>query len=161
KTCTNSMTTNCLTEPSALSSQLERDGFAILPVCLDESSLHQLCRAIDGEKYGQRNLLEEPIVRQLARSNAVRTVVSSELASHYFAVKCTVFNKTPAANWKVPWHQDLTIPVRDRIDVERFGRWTIKDGVQNVQPPHEILSRILAMRIHLDENDADNGPLCV
>ena len=155
------MTTNGLTEHSELSSQVERDGFAILPVCLDESSLNQLGCAIGGEKYGQRNLLEEPIVRQLARSNAVRTAVSSVLGSHYFAVKCTFFNKTPTANWKVPWHQDLTITVRDRIDVEGFGPWTIKDGVQNVQPPQEILSRILAMRIHLDENDADNGPLRV
>lgn len=36
-------------------------------------------------------------------------------------VKGIVFDKTPAANWKVPWHQDLTICVERRIDVNGFG----------------------------------------
>jgi ectoine hydroxylase-related dioxygenase (phytanoyl-CoA dioxygenase family) len=146
---------------SELAFQVEREGYAILPVCFDEPSLGQLCRAMAEEKYGQRNLLGEPIVKQLALSNAVQAVVGSVLGSHFFAVKGTFFNKTPNANWKVPWHQDLTIMVRDRVDVEGFGPWTVKDGVQNVQPPYEILTRILAVRVHLDENDADNGPLRV
>ena len=59
------------------------------------------------------------------------------------------------------WHQDLTITVRNRVDAPGFAPWTIKDGVQNVQPPADILERILAIRIHLDDNDIENGPLRV
>lgn len=146
---------------SDLASRVEYDGFAIVPACLDESVVTQICGSMDDDKYGRRNLLGDPIVQQVALSNAVRSVVASVLGPVFFAVKATFFNKTPSANWKVPWHQDLTITVRDRINLAGFGPWTVKDGVLNVQPPVEILTEILAVRIHLDINDGDNGPLRV
>jgi ectoine hydroxylase-related dioxygenase (phytanoyl-CoA dioxygenase family) len=76
-------------------------------------------------------------------------------------VKATFFNKTQESNWKVAWHQDLTIMVRKRREVAGFGPWTIKEGIVHVQPTAEILSRILAIRLHLDESGADSGPLRV
>jgi ectoine hydroxylase-related dioxygenase (phytanoyl-CoA dioxygenase family) len=59
------------------------------------------------------------------------------------------------------WHQDLTIAVRERRDVDGFGSWTVKAGVLHVQPPADIMSGILAIRLHLDESELDNGPLRV
>jgi hypothetical protein len=66
-------------------------------------------------------------------------------------VKATLFDKTPDANWLVPWHQDLTISVKERVDIDGFGPWTVKAGVLSVQPPVSILERMLAIRIHLDD----------
>jgi len=71
------------------------------------------------------------------------------------------FNKTQSANWKVVWHQDLTISVRERRDFDGFGSWTMKDGVLHVQPPADVMSGMLAIRLHLDESGSDNGPLRV
>ena len=72
-----------------------------------------------------------------------------------------LFNKTQSSNWKVTWHQDLTIAVRERREVDGFGPWTMKAGILHVQPPAEIMSRMLAIRLHLDESGPDNGPLRV
>ncbi len=35
----------------------------------------------------------------------------------------------------------------------------MKTGVQHVQPPVAILERMLTVRVHLDDCDAENGPL--
>jgi hypothetical protein len=39
-----------------------------------------------------------------------------------------LFDKIPDANWKVLRHQDVTIAVQEKIEVEGFGPWTIKAG---------------------------------
>ena len=57
------------------------------------------------------------------------------------------------------WHQDLTIAVREQHPVIGFGPWTTKAGIWHVQPPSEVMSAMLAIRLHLDENDCNNGPL--
>jgi hypothetical protein len=55
------------------------------------------------------------------------------------------------ANWKVAWHQDLTIAVRHRIEVPGFGPWSVKDGVPHVRSPIESLEQMLTVRLHLDD----------
>ena len=70
-------------------------------------------------------------------------------------------DKTSEANWNVAWHQDLSIAVRERMDVRGFGPWSIKAGVVHVQPPREVLERMVTLRLHLDDCMAENGPLRV
>jgi ectoine hydroxylase-related dioxygenase (phytanoyl-CoA dioxygenase family) len=113
-------------------------------------------------EHALRNLLERvPVVRELAESDRVRTLAEQALDGPAFVIRGLYFDKTPAANWLVPWHQDLTIAVRDRRDAAGFGPWSRKDGVVHVQPPEPWLSRRFAVRIHLDDCGADNGPLRV
>jgi ectoine hydroxylase-related dioxygenase (phytanoyl-CoA dioxygenase family) len=83
------------------------------------------------------------------------------LGPECFAVRGIFFNKTRTSNWKVAWHQDLTIAVRERKNVEGFGPWTMKAGVLHVQPPCEVMAGMLAIRLHMDESGCDNGPLRV
>ena len=149
------------TSHEEIASAIERDGFAIIQNCLNELTVKQLCESLDDTQYGQRNLLREPVIQELARSREVRGLVASLLGPNCFAVKGIFFNKTQKSNWKVPWHQDLTITVHDRVEVEGFGPWTTKSGVVNVQPREDVLRGILAIRIHLDANDYQNGPLHV
>lgn len=59
-----------------------------------------------------------------------------------FAVKGTFFNKTQESNWKVAWHQDLTILVRERREVHGFGPWTVKAGIVHVQPPASVVGSL-------------------
>jgi ectoine hydroxylase-related dioxygenase (phytanoyl-CoA dioxygenase family) len=110
---------------------------------------------------GTRHLLDIPAVQELARSQTVRAVAEAALGKECFAVRGILFDKTPGANWKVTWHQDLTIAVRDRRNVEGFGPWSVKEGVPHVQPPVDILERMVAVRVHLDECGPDNGPVRV
>ena len=155
------MDINAPNSSEQLSNSVERDGFAIIPRCLDDSLIKRLSESLDDTQYGQRNLLKQPIIQKLARSQEVRGVITPVLGPNCFAVKGILFNKTQKSNWKVPWHQDLTITVQERIEVEGFGPWTIKGGVVNVQPRENVLGGILAIRIHLDANDRQNGPLRV
>jgi ectoine hydroxylase-related dioxygenase (phytanoyl-CoA dioxygenase family) len=144
-----------------LQERIERDGFAVVPSCLDDETVEHLCSHLSDTLYGIRNLLAVPTVRELAVSAPVRTLAETVLGKNCFAVKGTFFNKTQESNWKVAWHQDLTIMVQVRREVHGYGPWTVKEGIVHAQPPADIMSRILAVRLHLDESEAENGPLRV
>jgi ectoine hydroxylase-related dioxygenase (phytanoyl-CoA dioxygenase family) len=144
-----------------LAFNVERNGFAVIPLCLDEGTVERLRDRLADGKHAQRNLLSVPAVRELAASRPVREIVGTVLGPRCFAVRGILFNKTEQSNWKVAWHQDLTIAVRERHEIDGFGPWTTKAGVMHVQPPAEIMSHMLAIRLHLDESEPDNGPLRV
>lgn len=110
---------------------------------------------------GTRNLLDAPEIQTLARSAQIRDLIEPILGPNCFAVRGIYFDKTAGANWKVPYHQDLSIAVRARHEVEGFGPWSIKSGVAHVQPPTEILENMLTLRLHLDACDENNGALRV
>ncbi len=59
------------------------------------------------------------------------------------------------------WHQDSALPLRERHDAPGRGPWSVKDGVAYAHAPASALSKVLAIRVHLDESDAANGPLRV
>ncbi len=146
---------------SAFKALLEQDGFAVVSACLDEATVELLSKQFDDTRYPERNLLSVPSVQDLAKSKPVREIMEAVLGPECFAVRGIFFNKTRRSNWKVVWHQDLTIAVRERRDVNGFGPWTMKAGVLHVQPPPKVLNGILAIRLHLDESGVDNGPLRV
>jgi ectoine hydroxylase-related dioxygenase (phytanoyl-CoA dioxygenase family) len=58
-------------------------------------------------------------------------------------------------------HQDLSIPVRARIDHESLSGWSDKDGMLFVQPPDEVLDQLVAVRLHIDACGLEDGPLRV
>jgi hypothetical protein len=54
-------------------------------------------------------------------------------------VRILAFDKTPETNWGVPWHQDRTVAVKRRVDVDGFGPWSVKAGMPHVVPPEALL----------------------
>jgi hypothetical protein len=76
-------------------------------------------------------------------------------------VRVVLFDKTAGTNWGVAWHQDRTIAVRERKDIDGFGPWSVKDGIVHVEPPIEILDDMVTLRLHLDDCGEENGPLRV
>jgi ectoine hydroxylase-related dioxygenase (phytanoyl-CoA dioxygenase family) len=76
-------------------------------------------------------------------------------------VRAILFDKTAETNWALAWHQDRTICVKKRIEVSGFGPWTIKQGMQHVAPPFDLLSRMVTLRVHLDDVPATNAPLLI
>jgi ectoine hydroxylase-related dioxygenase (phytanoyl-CoA dioxygenase family) len=77
------------------------------------------------------------------------------------AVQCTFFEKSAAINWLVPVHQDLGIPVAERVDHPALRAWSEKEGSLFVQPPADFLAQLIAVRLHLDPCTAQDGPLRV
>jgi hypothetical protein len=128
---------------------------------LNSGSNREAVRSRRGAVFARRNLLDVPQVVDLVTSHALSNLVRAVLGEGARAVRGILFDKTPDANWLVPWHQDLSIAVRERRDVPGFGPWSVKAGVHHVQPPREVLDQMLTVRIHLDACPADNGPLRV
>jgi ectoine hydroxylase-related dioxygenase (phytanoyl-CoA dioxygenase family) len=76
-------------------------------------------------------------------------------------VQCTLFVKSPTNNWLVSLHQDLSIPVAERVDNPECHGWSEKEGGLFVQPPDSVLADIVAVRLHLGDCDQNNGALQV
>ncbi|HEX8455025.1 MAG TPA: phytanoyl-CoA dioxygenase family protein [Longimicrobium sp.] len=152
---------------------LEEDAYAIVPHVIGRAEVERLLHALDAaggaegarrreSVYAIRNLLDAvPEVRALAESPAVRALVEPVLGASAFPVRGILFDKTPDANWKVAWHQDLAIAVRERRETPGFGPWSEKAGVTHVQPPAAVLERMLTVRVHLDDCGLENGPVHV
>ena len=163
--------------------QLTRDGWCVVPSVLGGEQVEALTEALRdfmaggngmgesgaassarrraGETFALRGALQVPYARDLCRSAVLHDLVRPILGENAHAVRGIVFDKTPAANWKVPWHQDLTIAVSARHETPGFGPWSEKAGVTHVQPPTSVLANMLTTRLHLDDCDARNGPLRV
>lgn len=152
--------------------ELDERGFVILPDFADLKTVAQLgeavekaltsrnCHARGGSAYAMRNLLQTiPAARSFSSSPEVKCLLKCVFGKDGFPVEGILFDKTTAANWKVGWHQDLTIPVCQREDRNGFGPWSVKDGVVHVQPPAFVLEQMLTIRLHLDDCNTDNGPL--
>ncbi len=156
------------------SSELDRNGFAIVEGLLNRDAIQQLIAQLDslddnsvdarhrrGNAFARRNLLNLPFIDSLAKSLEIMKLIRTALGDGAHAVRGILFDKTPESNWTVPWHQDLSIAVKERRDVPGFGPWSNKAGVVHVQPPIEVLQRMLTVRITIDDCDATNGPLRV
>jgi len=145
-----------------MSQALSNDGFAVQTGLISGERIESLKAALAtlDARHGLRNLLRNcPEVVSLAAG--LKPLVASHLGDSAFPVRGLFFDKIPGANWEVGWHQDLSIAVAERMDVPGFSGWSVKQGVVHVQPPAIVLENMLTLRLHLDDCDADNGPLRV
>ena len=157
----------------AYAATFRRDGYFVCEDVLSIDEVERLRRAVaelpnraevrrKQHVYGVRNLLEIcPPARDLAANSRVRSFATAVLGDNAFAVRAIFFDKVQGANWSLFWHQDNVIAVQDRREAPGFSAWSNKAGVWQVQPPAEILARMVAVRVHLDDCGADNGPLRV
>ena len=149
-------------------------GFAMVPDVVDDLTIDSLLKELElvsGDSavrrkgnlpFAIRNLVKlVPSASRLAASEAVVTIARALVGDGAILVRSLFFDKIVEANWKVVWHQDRTIAVRRRIEADGFGPWTIKAGIPHVQPPHSVLEKMIALRIHLDDTGELNGALKV
>lgn len=151
-----------------MDAEFEESGFLLIervvPAELLEPLRAEADRLLGGSDHraGVRNALSlSQMLAELGSDGQPAEFARHLLGPDARPTKLTVFDKTAQANWKVPWHQDLTITVRERLEVAGFGPWSVKDGATNVQPPASILKQIVAIRIHLDDTSITNGALRV
>ncbi|HEX4796850.1 MAG TPA: phytanoyl-CoA dioxygenase family protein [Humisphaera sp.] len=150
-----------------INASIGRDGFAVVEGVLSSDVAAEIIAALDDsgkqtDLHARRNLLRDVrAVYALAQSSSIRGLVEPLLGPAARPVRGLFFDKTPNANWKVAWHQDLSIAVKKRVEQPGFGPWSVKQGIQHVQPPAQILQNMLTIRLHLDDCLVDNGPLLV
>jgi hypothetical protein len=149
-----------------LHESIDTQGFAIIPGVLSDTEVnHLLARltqsSLRRSRAGIRHVLGNSLVAELARDARLLDTAASVLDGNAFPFRATLFDKSPRVNWLVVWHQDTALPLRKRHDVSGWGPWSVKDGVVYAHAPAMVLSRIVALRIHLDDSTPLNGPLRV
>lgn len=157
-----------------LLSQIECDGFAIMRRVVSAncvSELRDLCSLPDenpavarrGDSvYGIRHLLSAvPRVHEIVSHPPFLPLVAAVVGQSVKPVMGVFFDKPPGANWPVAWHQDVTIRVRERLEVPGFEPRPVRDGVVHLLPPVELSEQMLTLRIHLDDASSSHGALRV
>jgi len=144
-------------------SPLQTYGYQIQRSIFQESQLKELRIEADHvAKIDQstcvRNLTaKSQVFYDLAHSAVLKDLIPPDLVP----VRSILFDKTESENWSVAWHQDLTISVKSKVDVDGYSPWSFKDGHPHVQPPQELLDNMVTLRIHLDDTPSTNGALRV
>jgi hypothetical protein len=141
----------------------EANGFALVPGVLSKEACRSMAARVrpDSASGGTRCLLAESWCAGLARRLRDHPLLSRLVPAAHVAVQCTYFEKSPGRNWLVPIHQDLSIPVAERVESPGLGGWSEKEGALFVQPPASLLEALVAIRVHLDDCAAEEGPLRV
>ncbi len=161
-------------ETTKSSSELKENGFTILDSIYTEQEIEQILSIIEQvdksketfrrstELFAIRQFLTEfPNVRSLLFNEKLKNLIQEIVGENYFVVKSIYFDKPETSNWYVSYHQDLTISVSKKVELENFGSWTVKQNQFAVQPPISILENVFTIRIHLDDTEESNGALRV
>jgi ectoine hydroxylase-related dioxygenase (phytanoyl-CoA dioxygenase family) len=154
--------------------EIAENGFAVIDDVFSEHEVASILNIIEqadtskptfrksDDLFAIRQFLKEvPEVIPSIFTEQLSSVINEIFGNEYFVVKSIYFDKPGASNWFVSYHQDLTISVDQKIELEGFGPWSVKQNQYAVQPPLNILERNFTVRIHLDDTDENNGALRV
>ena len=141
---------------------LPEAGFAKAPFRLDTAAMAQVAALFDALPADQPGPRINPrALRTLPALRLVQEAATTLLGPDARPVRALLFDERDGANWALGWHQDRTIEVAERVEVEGFGAFTVKQGRLHVAPPIAVVERMLTVRVHVDAVDADNGVLLV
>jgi hypothetical protein len=154
-----------------LREEVEDRGFGFRRQALESGQLRELLSLLfpgggagpePRAPHALRNVLwdRSGVAGALARFGVDR-LAGEALGGEAFPINALYFDKTAGANWKVPCHQDVMVPVAERVEEAGFSGWSEKAGVVHVEPPSEVLERLVAIRIHFDDCAASSGALSV
>ena len=154
--------------------ELEENGYSILANVYSESEINQILGCLKHAEQNEssflktkdlfaiRQLVENvPELSKLLFNKKLTELISNLFQSNCFLTKAIYFDKPSESNWFVAYHQDLSISVDKKANLENYVNWTFKKGQYGVQPPIKILQDTITIRIHLDDTNKDNGALKV
>ncbi|WP_299246809.1 phytanoyl-CoA dioxygenase family protein [uncultured Aquimarina sp.] len=154
--------------------KFHKQGFETISNIYSNQEINELIRVLESldtensnfrktkDLFAIRQFLKEvPEIKGLIFNDRLKQLVEKHFGKDYFMVKSIYFDKPPASNWFVSYHQDLSISVNKKEMISGYTNWTIKKDQFGVQPPLEILENIFTIRIHLDDTDENNGALKV
>lgn len=157
--------------------QINSNGFTIINQVYTESEIKKLISLIENrtesnpENATFRKSQDLFAIRQFHKevpetldfifNQNLKDIMEDTFGKGYFITKSIYFDKPEKSNWFVAYHQDLTISVDKKIEIENFENWTVKQNQFAVQPPSAILEDNFTIRIHIDTTTKDNGALKV
>ena len=154
--------------------ELEEKGYALLENCYSSHEIQKMIHCIQGmdqkgspvpkskDVFAIRQLFTAlPQLKDCVFNQKIKTLLAKFYPSNYFLTKAIYFDKPPTSNWFVPYHQDLSVSVNQKVALDGYTNWTSKKGQFGVQPPIEILARTITLRIHFDKTNQFNGALKV
>jgi ectoine hydroxylase-related dioxygenase (phytanoyl-CoA dioxygenase family) len=132
-------------------------GFALVPDIASTADCDELCAMVPDvpSRSGRRDLLANHRLADAVQA-ILLPVAEQVLGAGSLAVGAIWFDKRPARNWKVGWHQDLSVPATGEP-----SEVVMKDGIPHIQPAEDILSALLIARLHLDPSNLHTGGLAV
>jgi len=141
----------------------QRDGARLFPAILSPAEVAELIKVFgdDPAQAGLRLTGIAGLLPFLETPGPVAAVAADVLGSTARPVRAVLFDKTATVNWSLGWHQDRTIVVTDRHEVDGFGPWSMKSGLQHVEPPFSILGKMVTLRVHIDPVGPDNAALLI
>lgn len=157
--------------------QIEKEGFSIINNVFTENEIENLISLIENKTANnQENTTfrksedlfairqfhkEVPETLDFIFNKNLQNLIKSTFGEGFFITKSIYFDKPEKSNWFVAYHQDLTISVDKKMEVDNFQNWTVKQNQFAVQPSTEILEDNFTIRIHIDNTTKDNGALKV
>lgn len=118
-------------------------------------------RARQPHQGGLRDLEQHPLIVQLAAHPCTKALLQTVFGHQADLVRALYFDKSTEHNWHVSWHQDKTVMLAAQADIAGWGPWRPRGHCWHVQAPETVLTRMLTVRLHLDDTDTDNGCLQV
>ena len=156
-------------------SDLDKDGFCIVPQAFDQSEVLSLRDSIEsatkvdsesalksrGTIFAARNMIDSiPDIVELVNRPTLHGLLGETLGNNFGLVRALYFDKPSDRSWNLPFHKDLTIAVKDNsLPTSVFSKPTHKAGVDHVEASEALLENMLTLRIHLDDVTESNGPL--
>jgi hypothetical protein len=139
-------------------------GYAIIPECVSNHECDEVVGILSaGRVYrsraGARHLMANSTVAALANNVRLTDLAKEWLGCVAIPFRATLFDKSSSTNWLIPWHQDTALPLTRKFDAVGWGPWSEKAGAIYAHAPIWALSRVIALRVHLDVSTVDNGPL--
>jgi ectoine hydroxylase-related dioxygenase (phytanoyl-CoA dioxygenase family) len=150
----------------SVKSPIVGEGFAIVPDVLPETQIAALLAGLEKSdlprsRAGLRHAMRIESIAALAHDAQLIELAQDVLGNGAVPFRATLFDKSPTSNWLVVWHQDTALPLCERREVLGWGPWSVKEGVNYAHAPASALEQVLALRLHLDDSVAENGPLRV
>jgi hypothetical protein len=115
-------------------------GFLIVNAVLALSETARLLRTLEASpltrsRAGARHLMKHPAVSDAANDPRLLAIARGFLGPSAVSFRATLFDKSSARNWLVPWHQDTALPLQERRDVPGWGPWSLKAGIIYAHAP--------------------------
>lgn len=155
-------------------SQLEQKGFSLVENIYSFEEIKTIVSIIEAKETNEETFRKSDdlfAIRQFHKeipeilpyifNHNFKNLVQEITGKDFFIIKSIYFDKPEKSNWYVAYHQDLTISVDKKLELDNFKNWTTKQNQFAVQPPLDILENIVTFRIHLDDTLAENGALRV
>jgi hypothetical protein len=157
-----------------LAEQLHRIGASHVRAAIDGGQLGALLSSIGPETaagavrgrsrlaYGVRALLvARPHLRLLFSELMLDRIAEAVLGQGAFPIDAVFFDKRSDANWAVPAHQDVVVPIPSSADLASVRNLRRRYGLTYGEPADQVLQELVALRVHFDDAGAENGGLSI